>query len=131
MYDVQRVLRSDRGKRGMKNIWKRRHERSKTLLHLNVESLHVPEKTGRAVILDISESGAAFCTNLEFDIGEELIMRFRLSRNRIFVIHAQVRRFQYAPDCNTYGSEFINVNILNRNKLKKIVEEVKKENDFQ
>jgi len=115
----------------MKNIWKRRHERSKTLINLNVESLNIPEKTGRAVILDISESGAAFCTDLEFDIGEELIMRFRLSRNRIFVIHAQVRRFQYATDCNTYGSEFVNVNIFNKGKLRKIVEEVRKENDFQ
>ena len=104
---------------------KRRHKRSSTLVLFNIESTHNPNKTGRAAVIDISLSGAAFVGNIEFSEGEEVDLRFILPGYRVYVLEGVIRRIQVRNDAYMYGVEFKNLNFIKKIRLRKLISKIR------
>jgi hypothetical protein len=103
----------------------RKHKRSSVLILLDVETQNPPERKGRACLVDISVSGTAFVSNVEFSKGEIVDMRFRLENDKIYVFEGIIRRVHQRTDTYLYGIKFRGKSLIDKLKTRKLMSELR------
>jgi len=99
----------------------RRHRRRKTLVLLEMESLDDKEKKSRAVVIDISVGGAAVECPIKFEQEEEVILRFKFPRRRVYLIEGMIRRSRRRSAVYIYGIEFVSAGFWESIKRRRVI----------
>lgn len=105
---------------------KRKYERASALVLLDVDSLGEQEKSGRAVIVDISVGGVAFESVTEFSVGEDVILRYIMPGHDVYVLGGVIKRVEDRGVVYAYGVEFALMSFFEKRKLKKLISKIGK-----
>jgi len=105
---------------------RRKYERASTLVLLDVDAIGNQYKSGRAVVVDISVGGVAFESIAEFSLGVEVILRYIMPGENVYVLAGVVKRVEDKDGVFVYGVEFKYMNYWGRRKLKKLIRNIGK-----
>ncbi|MFH1416502.1 MAG: PilZ domain-containing protein [Elusimicrobiota bacterium] len=103
-------------------MWKKR--RSKRLsgeIMLSVASTIEVAKRGPAVLTDISGSGLSFMSNVLFNAGDEISIRFTFADNNVFLFIGNIVRMEKLTVTYKYGASFLGLNFRTKRKIKKLI----------
>ncbi|MBN2407804.1 MAG: PilZ domain-containing protein [Elusimicrobia bacterium] len=104
----------------------RKHKRKATLVLLYVADSNDPGKVARAAVVDISMGGAAFESSIKFSAGDEVILRFTLPKEKIYVINGVIRRTSERTGALVYGVQFKEMNFFGKFRLRKLISKLDK-----
>jgi len=103
----------------------RKYERAATLVLLNVESLSAPQKSGRAAVTDISIGGVAFESDIEFNIDDDVLIRFIFHGHNVYVFEGIIKRVESKGGLYSYGVELKEIGFFKKIKLKRLISIIK------
>jgi len=100
---------------------RRKHERVKATVLLNLyrPGQYVP--LARACISDISLSGSAIESTVQLEKDEGIVLVFTLPNNRQYILEGMIRWVKRSTGTFSYGVEFTRMNFFKKLKLRYMI----------
>ncbi len=102
-------------------ISQRKYERVPTLVLLSVEEANSTKSPSRAAVINLSMGGSAIETNAKFYLGDHIVLRFSLAKDKFFVFEGIIKRISEGIGVFNYGVEFKDLTSSDKKNLKKLI----------
>ena len=100
---------------------KRKHDRIKDTILLDVFKAGAFKPACRACLTDISLGGAGFECTEKFESGDKINLVFLLADGKEYVLDTAVRRVSRSTGTYLYGVQFLSINFFKRFRLKRFI----------